>query len=75
MIGSYRDENLDVLTCSKCNRIVGHNVRHICVEQVDMDEIFGQVEQRSANLDDLLSELKLVSSLLTHILQILSSTE
>ncbi len=55
--------------CTTCHRWV--NAReHLC-----KDEMFGQVEQRSANLDDLLLELRLISSLLTHILQIAGSTE
>ena len=55
-------------TCMTCHRWV--NARdHICRKAM------GQTRQCSANLDDLLLELRLISSLLTHILQIAGSTE
>ncbi len=59
--------------CTTCRQWVNPQ-NHMCKE-----EMLGRVEQRSANLDDLLLELKfelkLVSALLTNTLQIAGSTE
>ncbi len=59
----------DLGFCTTCQQWV-HLYTHMCRE-----EMFGTRERRSANLDDLLSELKTISALLTAILQIAGSKE